>query len=167
ALADDARDAVDELHDLDVPFEQGEERLTVALVRRVLARGEGDVPSGAGEPLPALGAESGEVGDPLDLFGRDHVDQTLLRLAHDAEPGADEASGPVAVFQAQLEPTRSSGAPAPSVAGAIVTSTSSSSPASANWPAKSPPPTIQTFRAPAARTICSWTGPTLPLTSSI
>ena len=37
ALADDARDAVYELHHLDMALEQGDERAPVALVRRVLA----------------------------------------------------------------------------------------------------------------------------------
>src|SRR6476619_7206704 len=71
-LADEARDAVDELYDLDVTLEQREQCPSVAFVRRVLAGGEADVRGGAREPLPALGAESCEVRDPLDLFGRDH-----------------------------------------------------------------------------------------------
>ena len=69
ALADDARDAVDELDRLDAAFEQGEERTAVALVRRVLARSEADVRGRAREPLPALGAQGGEVRDPLNSSG--------------------------------------------------------------------------------------------------
>src|SRR5918995_218821 len=61
----------------------------------------------------------------------------------------------------------SSGAPAPSVTGAIDTMTSSSSPASANWPARSPPPTIQMFRSPAARVSSSCTVATSALVNSM
>ena len=74
-----------------------------------------------------------------------------LVSAHDGEPGArSRRSGraPPAAARSGGE----SGAPAPSVTGAIVTITSSSRPASANCPARSPPPTIQTFRPPAAAT---------------
>ena len=59
------------------------------------------------------------------------------------------------------------GIPPPSVTGAIVTRTSSSSPASANCPARSPPPTIQTFLPRAAATIASCTVATSALVSSI
>ena len=72
ALADDARDAVDELDRLDAAFEQREERSALALVRRVLARCEADVRGRAREPLPAFWAQGGEVRDALDLLGRDH-----------------------------------------------------------------------------------------------
>ena len=41
--------------------------------------------------------------------------------------------------------------------------TSSSRPASANWPPRSPPPTIHTFFPPAAATISACTGATSPL----
>ena len=62
---------------------------------------------------------------------------------------------------------RAGSAPAPSVTGAIITRTSSSSPASANWPARSPPPTIQTFRPAAASTIRSCTVAMSALVNSI
>src|SRR5262245_22521677 len=73
ALADHARDAVDELDRLDPALEQAEERLAVALVRRIFARGEADVPGRPGETLAAFDAESGEVGNALDFFRRDHL----------------------------------------------------------------------------------------------
>ena len=51
ALADDARDPVDELDRLDAALEDGEERALVALVHRVLAGDEPDVRRGPREPL--------------------------------------------------------------------------------------------------------------------
>ena len=52
ALADDARDPVDELDRLDAAVEDGEERPLAALVRRVLPGRERDVRRRAREPLP-------------------------------------------------------------------------------------------------------------------
>jgi hypothetical protein len=92
ALADEARDAVDELHDLDVALEQREQRPSVALVRRILAGGEADVRGGAREPLPALGAQRGEVGDALDLLGRDHERTNATECVRASGPTTAERS---------------------------------------------------------------------------
>jgi transposase len=58
----------------------------------------------------------------------------------------------------------SSGAPAPRATGAYCTHSSSSSPASANCPARSPPPTTHTPRSPAAATMSACGGATAPWT---
>src|SRR5438552_9133106 len=59
----------------------------------------------------------------------------------------------------------SSGAPAPSITGAIPRRISSRRPWSANWPTRSPPPTSQMFWPAAAATIRSWTAPASPWTN--
>ena len=73
------------------------------------------------------------------------VGRTTENLAQEKSPLRPSSSSRSSIRRG------SSGAPPPSVTGAIETITSSSSPASANWPARSPPPTIQMFRPPAAR----------------
>ena len=65
-LADDALDAVDELRRFDPPVEHGEERSLRALVRRVLARQQGDVRRRLREPLAVLRLERGEDRDRPD-----------------------------------------------------------------------------------------------------
>jgi len=72
ALADDALDPIDELDRLDATLEHREERALGALVRRILARREGDVPRRPGKPLADLRAESGEDRDGSYLVRRHH-----------------------------------------------------------------------------------------------
>ena len=71
-VTDHLLDPVDELHDLDLAAQDGEERPLVALVRRVLAGGERDVRSGARQPLPLLLGKRAEDPDDLDVLGGDH-----------------------------------------------------------------------------------------------
>ena len=72
ALADYARDAVDELDRLDLAVEHREERAIGTLVGGVLARSERDVRRRAREPLPIRVGEPGEDRDRPDLLPRDH-----------------------------------------------------------------------------------------------
>jgi hypothetical protein len=72
ALADDARDSIDELDRLDPALEHREERAFASLVGRVLPGCESDVRRRAGEPLPIRLGQGGEDRDRPDLLRRDH-----------------------------------------------------------------------------------------------
>ena len=72
ALADDARDPIDGLDRLDATLEHGEERALAALVRRVLARRQGDVRRRSRKLLARRRAESGEDRERADLVRRHH-----------------------------------------------------------------------------------------------
>ena len=74
-LADDALDPVDELDRLDPALQHGEQRALGALVRRVLARHEGDVRGQPRELLDLRGRKPGEERDLADLFRGHHPDQ--------------------------------------------------------------------------------------------
>ena len=74
-LADDALDPVDELDRLDPALQHGEQRALGALVRRVLARHEGDVRGQPRELLDLRGRKPGEERDLADLFRGHHADQ--------------------------------------------------------------------------------------------
>jgi len=102
ALADDAPDPIDELDRLDATLEHGEERALRALVRRVLARHEGDIRGRAGKPLAIRRAESGEDRDGTNVVGCHHdpnphppvVDAALRPIACKAETAAAQSRSP-------------------------------------------------------------------------
>src|SRR5262249_23826664 len=73
AVTEDALDPVDEPDRLDATLEHGEERAFVALVRRVLARSEGDIRRGPGELVPLGLPEIREHADRADLLACHHL----------------------------------------------------------------------------------------------
>jgi hypothetical protein len=72
-LTEHPLDAVHDLDGLDEPVQQAEERGLVALVRRVLARSEGDVRGRAGESLDLERSERLKDADRPDVVGGHHV----------------------------------------------------------------------------------------------
>jgi hypothetical protein len=78
-VPDHARDAVEELDDLEVPVQDGEQRPLVALVDGPLGGQEVDVGGDVREPLELSPGQRLEEGDGGDLVGRDHAD-SMSRL---------------------------------------------------------------------------------------
>ena len=72
ALADDALDPIDELHRFDATLEHCEERALGALLRRVLARREGDIGGNPGKSLAAIRVETRKDRDHAYLVRRHH-----------------------------------------------------------------------------------------------
>ena len=81
ALPEDPHHPVDELRHLDPTFENGEQRSLVALVDRVLARGEAQIRCRPRHSAALLGREGREHRDGCDLVGCDHDALATLRDA--------------------------------------------------------------------------------------
>ena len=103
-LADDALDPVDELDRLDPALQHGEQRALGALVRRVLARHEGDVRGQPRELLDLRGREPREERDLADLFRGHHADQPNDRRA--SAGAADRSVTPAPRARLHAMPTK-------------------------------------------------------------
>jgi hypothetical protein len=81
SLADEAIDAVDDLHRLDSPVEEREQRAVVALVRGIFPRGEAEIRGGARKGLARRLREIGENGNATDVVRGHHDGNLIARTA--------------------------------------------------------------------------------------